>query len=149
MSDPFGTPPSQEPPPPGDTGQWGTTPPQAPPPPPGYGSAPPQYGAPPPQYGYGPPPGPYGYGYPQETESQATTALVLSIVGVFTCFIVSIVALVIAGKADESIRQSGGRKTGEGLVKAARIVSWITIGLTVLGILVVIVVVAVAAPSST
>jgi hypothetical protein len=58
---------------------------------------------------------------------------VLSIVSFVVCpLIPAIVALVLASSADQEIRASGGRIGGEGLTKAARIISWINIGLSVL-----------------
>lgn len=81
----------------------------------------------PPQYTYS------GYGPGQETESLAVVALVLAIASFVVCPIFpAIASLIVAGRADEYIRVSGGRKTGEGMVKAARIVSWVNIGFTVL-----------------
>jgi hypothetical protein len=121
-----------------------------PPPPPGQdpygGQAPPP---PPPQYGgYGQQPYGYGGGYPQaqETDSTAVVALVLAIASFVVCPVIpAIVALVLANNADAAIRASGGRKTGEGLTKAARIVSWINIGLYVAGLVIVIVIAVIAA----
>lgn len=81
-----------------------------------------------PQPGYGA--GQYG-GYPQprETDQSAIWALVLSIVAwVFCPIIPAVIALVLAGNADRSIAESQGAKEGAGLVKAARIISWINIG---------------------
>ena len=96
-----------------------TTPPAAPPTPPAY---PPQAY---PAGGY--PPG----GYPQhpETSTNAVIALVLAIVSWVVCPIIpAIVALFLANTATKEIAASGGRKTGEGLVTASKIVSWINIG---------------------
>ena len=131
-----------------------------PPPPPGgpdpYGQQPqqpqqPPYGAPPPPGYGGYPQQPYGYGgYPQppETESSAVVALVLAISSFVVCPVIpAIVALVLANNADAAIQASGGRKTGEGLTKAARIVAWINIGLIV-GLLVIVLIVAVIAAAA-
>ena len=115
---------------------------------PGYGQQP--YQQPGQAYGYGQPAYGYGqpaYGYPQmqQTSSKATTVMVLGIVSVvlmFTCgigFIAAIVALVMAGGAEREIAQSGGTLQGEGQIKAGRITSWVTIGLTALGVLLFIV----------
>jgi hypothetical protein len=138
---------SDYPPPPPGPDPFGGQPPQPPPPP--YGAPPPPgYGAPPPPGygGYGQQP--YGYGgYPQqETESSAVVALVLAIASFVVCPVIpAIVALVLANNADAAIQASGGRKTGEGLTKAARIVSWINIGLCVGGLVLVIVIAVIAA----
>ena len=60
----------------------------------------------------------------------------LSIVSwVFCPLIPSIVALVLASSADQEIRNSGGRIGGEGLSKAAKIISWINIAVSVVGII--------------
>jgi hypothetical protein len=139
-------PPSSGPPPPQPPGA--TSPPPPPPAPPGYGppaSGPPgpippsSYGPPPPGYGqpgYGPPPGygaPPGYGYPAgpQTESTATAALVIAIVGIFICMPVgAIVALVMANSAEKRIQASEGRLTGLELTRAARIISIVELALT-------------------
>jgi hypothetical protein len=115
--------------------------------PPGYGQpappAPPGYGPPPPgapyggQPGYGPPghgtqPG-YGYGYPAgpPTDSSATAALVIAIVGFFTCPPVgAVVALILANSAEKRIEASQGRLGGLEIAKAARIIAIIELVLT-------------------
>ena len=103
--------------------------------PPGGGSPSP-YGAPQQPYGspqgYGPPPVP-GAGYPgwqpaPQTDGRAIAVLVLAICS-FVVFpvIPAIVALVLAPGALRNIAESGGRLTGEGLVRAGRIVAWINL----------------------
>src|SRR5512133_748271 len=139
-TEPLGGPPTPEPPaggqPPAPAGQtW----PEAPPPPaqaygtqPGYGQ--PGYGQPGP---YGAPPG-YGYGYPAapQTDSSATAALVIAVVGFFICAPVgALVALVLANSAQKRIEASGGRLTGLEQARAARIIAIIELVLT--GILIV------------
>ena len=136
MSDPWGQPPSGDPP------GWGSSAsqPQNPPPPasgqPGYGQS--GYG----QSGYGQP----GYGYPQHpptgrTSGRATTVLVLGISSlVFWLFcgigvIPAVIALVMAPGADREIAASGGMLGGRDQVKAGRIMSWITVGITALSVL--------------
>jgi hypothetical protein len=108
---------------------------------PGYGQ--PGYGQPPPgapyggQPGYGPPgygtqPG-YGYGYPAgpPTDSSATAALVIAIVGFFICPPVgAVVALVMANSAEKRIEASEGRLGGLELAKAARIIAIVELALT-------------------
>jgi hypothetical protein len=120
---------------------WPEVPPPQPPQEPGQpGYGPPGYGPPgygPPGYGqpgYGPPPG-YGYGYPggPPTDSSATAALVIAIVGFFVCPPVgAIVALVMANSATKRIEASGGRLGGLELARAARIIAIIELVLTVL-----------------
>jgi hypothetical protein len=117
------------------------TPPSPPPPAPGPPTAPyggqPGYGQP--GYGpqYGQPPG-YGYGYPPapQTDSSATAALVIAVVGFFICPPVgAIVALVMANSAQQRIEASEGRLTGLEMAKAARIIAIIELVLTAVLIL--------------
>ncbi|GAB3599467.1 hypothetical protein GCM10027446_31330 [Angustibacter peucedani] len=121
----------QQPPPQPPYGGYG-----APPPPPGYGAHPGQPGQPgqPMQYG-GPPPGYYG----PTTSGRATAVLICgiaSLVLLFSCigFIPAIVALVLARGAQREIDASGGRLLGEGQLRAGRICSWITIGISALAL---------------
>ena len=98
---------------------------------PGYG---PQYGAPP------------GYGYPAapQTDSSATAALVIAIVGFFICAPVgAIVALVLASSAEKRIEASNGRLTGLDQARIARIIAIVELVLT--GILILIGVLAIVA----
>ena len=63
-------------------------------------------------------------------------ALVLAILSFVVCPVLpAIVALVLASSADQEIRASGGRISGQGLSKAAKIISWINLGLSVLGVI--------------
>jgi Domain of unknown function (DUF4190) len=115
-------------------GGWQPGPP--PPPPSQNYPPPPQQGyGPPPQQGYGQPP-PYGQGQrPPQTEGTAITALVLSIASFVICPVIpAIVALFLVGSAKRKIETSGGALTGEGLVTAAKIVSWVNLGLWGAGI---------------
>ncbi len=93
---------------------------------------------PPPSQGYTPPPPGYG-GYsqrpPAQTEGTAITALVLAIVSFVICPIIpAVVALFMCPGARRKIEGSGGALTGEGLVTAAKIISWVNIGLWGAGI---------------
>jgi len=139
-------PPEQQPgppawgPPPGQPGQppaWGP-PPGQPGPPPGYGY--PGYGA----AGYGP------AGYGPQTSGKATTVLVLGIVSLVmmvTCglgFVTAIISLVLAPGASREIAESGGRLTGDSQVRTGRILSWVTLGLTALGLLILAVFIGIA-----
>ena len=99
-------------------------------------------GAPPPAAPQAPVPPPAYTPMPQ-TSNSAIIALVLSIVAWVVCPIIpAIIALVFANKADKEILSSNGWVTGGGLVTAAKIVSWINIGLyaalIAIGLLVVI-----------
>jgi hypothetical protein len=156
---------AQQPPPPGGQAQQaggygqpgGYPPPAYPggygPPGQGYGAPPPGYGGPV-QGGYGPPPpgyGPpaysttaYGYGsYLPTTSGKATTVMVLGIVSLVLLvmcgvgFIPAIIALVMTGGARREIAESGGTLTGESQLRAGQIMSWVTLGLTGLLVLVI------------
>jgi hypothetical protein len=129
-TEPLGTPPPPTeplptPPPPPPSDQPGATQPYGQPP---YGQppyGPPGYG---PQYG-----GPQGYGYPAvpQTDSSATAALVIAIVGFFICAPVgAVVALILAGSAEKRIEASGGRLTGLDQARAARIIAIVELVLT-------------------
>lgn len=145
--EPPGTQPTAPLPPPAGPGGW---PPAAGQPPTGYGrpGATPYPGAPAPYpgtpYDYPPtgyPPTGYpptgtgypgGYPYPPapQTSNDAVVALVLAILSWVVCPILpAIIALVYAGRAQREIDASGGRLGGAGMVTAAKIVSWINIGL--------------------
>jgi hypothetical protein len=81
--------------------------------------------------------------------------MVLGIVSLVTFFalcglgvIPAVVALVMARGADREIAASGGALAGEGQVRAGRIMSWVTIGLTLLGLAVLAGLIALLATSS-
>jgi hypothetical protein len=150
-TEPLSTPPPAGPHSPASPRPAGQTWPQPPPQPPapqesgqpGYGQQqgyPPQYGQP--GYGqqspYGAPPG-YGYGYPPgpQNDSSATAALVIAIVGFFTCPPVgAIIALVLANSAQKRIEASNGQLGGLEMARAARIIAIIELVLTAVLILV-------------
>ena len=83
-----------------------------------------------------------------QTSSSAIVALVLAIASWVVCpLILAIIALVFASKADREIASAGGAMQGGGLSTAAKILSWINIGiyvaiLVVMAIILVIVVIA-------
>ncbi len=122
----------------------------------GSDQAPPAWGAPPQpagprgQYGGGygggyggyvgnPSPGVVYGGYPspgyyppvaRRTEGMAIAALVLAIVSFVVCPVIpAIVALAMVPSARRNIEASGGALEGLGLLTAAKIVSWINLGL--------------------
>jgi len=96
-----------------------------PPPPPAAPNPQPQWGPP-------PAPGPAIYG-PSHTEGLAIAALILAIASFVVCpMIAAVVALVLAHVAGNKIDASGGRLSGEGLVRAAQIIAWIHIALATL-----------------
>jgi hypothetical protein len=136
------TAPVPEPPAAGSAPGGPTWPEPTPAPAPGYGQ--PGYGTPYGgqagygQPGYGAQPG-YGYGYPAapQTDSSATAALVIAVVGFFVCPPVgAVVALVMANSAQKRIEASEGRLTGLEMAKAARIIAIIELVLTAVLILV-------------
>jgi hypothetical protein len=93
--------------------------------------------APPPGYGT-----PYPYGaapVAQRTDDKAVWALVAAIAGFLICPIVlHITGWALASASLTSIRASGGTLGGEGLAKAARIISIIGLVLSALAILLVV-----------
>lgn len=107
---------------------------QQPGPPPGYGQPGQGYGQPP--AGYGPPQGQWTGGGAPKTESKAIIALVCAI-GSWVLFplLPAIAALMIGKSARRDIEASGGWLTGDGLVTAAKVISWANIVLCVLGVL--------------
>lgn len=94
--------------------------------------------------GYAPPQYAYGYGpawYPpvQRTSVQAIATLVFGIASLTVLWGVGgIVALVLAPGAKREIEASQGTLGGAGLVRAGVICSWISIGLSVLVIVLVL-----------
>lgn len=134
---------------------WSAPPPPGPPP---GGYPPPQGGwAPGPQPGWGPP-GPYGgayqgWGYPPpeppKTSGKAVAVLVLGISSLIACIgIPGIVALFLAPGAKREIAASQGRLTGDGLVKAGVICSWISVAILILAVVIFVAVIALVATSS-
>lgn len=108
----------------------------------GWSAAPPAQGWGPPT-GYGPPPG-YGPGGgwgggPQQTDAKAIVALVLAI-GSFVVlpFLPAVAALFVASSSRRDIDAAGGRLTGAGLVTAARVISWVNIGLCIAGVVLIV-----------
>ena len=81
--------------------------------------------------------------YPQ---TQAVVALVLSIVGLTMCCLTAPVGLIMANTALETTKQYPGHPD-QGLANAARIIGWISIGLTIafVGLYLLIIIFAVAA----
>lgn len=83
---------------------------------------------------------------PQPTAPQSSgksiAVMVLGIVGlVFTCaygigVIAAIVSLALAPSAKKELIAARGRLNGEGFIKAGVICSWISVGLTVVGLII-------------
>ena len=80
---------------------------------------------------------PTGYPPPMpETDQKAVWALVSAIAGFVICpLVLHIVGWVLANQSMEAIRASGGRLTGDGMAKAARILSIVGLVLSALGLL--------------
>lgn len=84
----------------------------------------------------GPPPCPA----PGRTSGRAVAVMVLGIAGlVLTCgygvgVVAAIVALVLAPGAKREIAASHGQLTGLGMIKAGVICAWVTVGLTLAGV---------------
>jgi hypothetical protein len=77
-------------------------------------------------------------------------SLVLAIGSFVLCpVILAIAALVVASSADREIKASNGWITGDGIVKAAKIIAWINIAITIVGIIGIIALSAVYIPTST
>jgi hypothetical protein len=114
---------------------------------------PPVYGYPQ-QYGYSPPGYPQQYGYPPpaygqypapaRTNSLATAGLVCSIAGVAVCLLACIAGIICGHIARGQIRRTG--EGGAGLALAALIVGYTWLAL---GVIAVIVIVTIAANSTT
>jgi hypothetical protein len=86
---------------------------------------------------------------PRKTEGNAIAALVVAICSFIVCpLIPAVVALFLASSAKRNIDASNGALDGEALVTAARIISFINIGLCVLGIALVVVLIIVGATTS-
>ncbi len=94
-------------------------PPGPPPPPPGPPSPPP-----------GSPPGPWAT--PPPNSGKAIAALVLGILGIVSCQVLGIAAIVLGRQANDEIAASGGLLGGDGFAKAGVIMGWVAVALLVL-----------------
>jgi hypothetical protein len=77
-----------------------------------------------------------GWGESPRTEPFAIAALVWAIVSIVLPIVGTIVALVLAARAADSIRRSRGTRSGAGLVTAARVIAGIVIALWAVGLIV-------------
>jgi hypothetical protein len=85
----------------------------------------------------------------RRTDSTAIVCLVLSIVSFFFCqVILAIVALALIPSSRRAIEASGGTIEGAGLLKAAKIVSWINISLGAVAIVAFVILIATSSSSS-
>src|SRR4051812_17458061 len=78
--------------------------------------------------------GPGGWGSEPRTEPFAVAALVWAVVSIVIPLVGTIIALVLAGRAADSIRRSQGPRKGEPLVLAARVVAGVVIALWAIGL---------------
>jgi uncharacterized membrane protein YjgN (DUF898 family) len=91
---------------------------------------------PPPPYPYSGPGGPPGYPYgPQAEQGQATTALVLGILGIAVCGVIAPFAWSIGRSSMREIDASGGTLGGRGKAQAGYILGIVGTCLLVLGLL--------------
>ena len=82
-----------------------------------------------------PPPGPGGYAVPQ-TNQKALWSMILGILSLVCCgLLAGIPALILGNSAQKEIAASGGMQTGEGMAKAGVILGWISIALSILGLI--------------
>lgn len=120
--------------------------PQVPPPPAQAPQVPPPPAA-------GQPPVAYGAaGYPVSaqpgTSSNAVLSLVMGILAFFVCpIILAVIAIVYGNKAKEEIEASNGMITGSGLATTGRVLGWINLILGVVGLLLLVFFVILAATS--
>lgn len=83
-----------------------------------------------------PPPGAGGYAAPQ-TNQKALWSMILGILSLVCCgLFAGIPALILGNSAQKEIVASGGMQTGDGMAKAGVILGWISIGLSILGVIV-------------
>jgi uncharacterized membrane protein YjgN (DUF898 family) len=105
---------------------------------------------PPPQYPYGGQGGPSGYPYgPPPDQRQATTALVLGILGIVVCGVIAPFAWSIGRSSLREIDASGGALGGRGKAQAGYIMGIVGTVLLALAVVALLALVAVASTSST
>ncbi|GAB3298453.1 hypothetical protein GCM10027563_41810 [Parasphingorhabdus pacifica] len=87
-----------------------------------------------------PPPGYGQYGhYPippvRPTEPLALASLIMSIIGITTCGVTSLIGAFLGHGALRKIRANPGAFEGEGMAKAGVIIGWVLVGFFTLGTL--------------
>ena len=104
---------------------------------PGQGSDLPSYGSTPPPPGGGggyPPPG--GGGAQPGTNKKALWSMILGIVSILCCgLLAGIPAIILANMGKKEINASGGLQTGGGMATAGLVLGIISIGLTILSVI--------------
>jgi hypothetical protein len=86
------------------------------------------------------------YGAPNS--GKAIAALICGIVGLTSCALVGIVAIVLGNQARAEIAASGGQIEGEGLARAGLIMGWISVALMAIGAVVLVIVFVVLAATA-
>lgn len=81
-----------------------------------------------------PPPPPGAWGTPPPNSGKATAALVLGILGIVSCQVLGIAAIVLGQQANQEIAASGGRLGGEGFAKAGVIMGWVAVALLIVAV---------------
>ncbi len=71
-----------------------------------------------------------------EPSGKAIAALILTLLGPFTCFLFTIIGLILGHSALAEIRCSRGALTGEGLALAAVIIGWLSVALVLIPLLI-------------
>jgi hypothetical protein len=82
-----------------------------------------------------PPPPPGAWGPSPPNSGKAIAALVLGILGIVSCQVLGIAAIVLGQQANQEIAASGGQVGGEGFAKAGIIMGWVAVALLALGVL--------------
>jgi uncharacterized membrane protein YjgN (DUF898 family) len=90
--------------------------------------------------GYGPPPGCGGYGPPAPNHPQATTTLVLGILGLVVCGLIGPFAWSMGNRVVREIDASGGRWGGRTEANVGRVLGIVSTVLLVGGLLLVVLV---------
>lgn len=92
-----------------------------------------------------PPPAPAytqsgGYAATPQQSPNALIALVLGVISILllvlpgSSLLTAVPAIIVGKNASNEIRASNGQLTGEGMAQAGRVLGWITIGLSVIGL---------------
>jgi hypothetical protein len=110
-----------------------------PPPPPGSGGQPPGYGPPGGQYG--------GYGPTRSTNGKAIAALICGIAAFVVCPLTAIAAVILGPQAKREIAAQPDRYDGAGMAQAGVILGWVALALSIVGTILFVLLIIVAANS--
>jgi hypothetical protein len=86
--------------------------------------------------------------YGASNSGKAIAALICGIVGLTSCGLVGIIAIVLGNQARSEIAASGGRVEGDGLAQAGLVMGWISVGLMAVGVVVLLIVLVVLGTTS-